>query len=241
MRDIDCFHFRSISNIPQETKTNNIEKKGNWATVQVNEITSVKQIPPEVFVPGIYSQFSNKNLGPKISSLPDAPTVVMETLYPIQMQDESPDTFYSDFKTLLENVFDGGVLHFDLKLDNVMREKDNGQLRLIDFDKVGCVNLFPHSKFEELETVICDKETYVNVGILIFFARYVLDGNSFPLSIIKKCDFTALNTIMSQNKSAVLENYVDAIAGHTGLSLEEGEKEPSYAQLFKRLFQQKLQ
>jgi serine/threonine protein kinase len=160
-------------------------------------------------------------------------------LYPVEVRNE-PKKFLSDFKTILEKVFDGTVLHFDLKLDNVMKTK-NEQLRLIDFDKVGCINLYPNVKFSELETVKCDKKTYVNVGILIFIARYVLDGHHFPLLIIETYDFDTLDTIMSENESNdMLQNFVDDIAGQAQFSLEEGEEEPSYAQHFNILFNKKI-
>jgi hypothetical protein len=59
MRDID-FHFRASGS--------SITQSGNWATVEVWENYSVKKIPPEIFVPGLYSHFADNDLGPKVFS-----------------------------------------------------------------------------------------------------------------------------------------------------------------------------
>jgi hypothetical protein len=60
MRDIG-FHFRASGS--------SITRSGNWATVEVWENYSVKKIPPEIFVPGLFSHFADNDLGQSMRSI----------------------------------------------------------------------------------------------------------------------------------------------------------------------------
>lgn len=229
-----------------------LHKKGNWATVSIHGNCATKTMPIHIFVEGLYEHFSKQKIGPEWKSTDvgvNTVTIVTEALHPIDADVANhPEQFLKAFAKLLREVHGGGILHFDLKLDNVMKTKD-GDLRLIDFDRVGCAHLYmpgpttsipPQEieiRYDKLEKVTCDCEMYAQVGMLIFLARYVLDGNFFPPQVMESINFKSADDIMKINaETNILQNYVDDIVSHAQCALEEGEEEPFYSVLFKLLF-----
>ena len=218
-----------------------VVRRGNWSTVISSpDGLSYKKSNPDTFVAGLCQHFDAHGVGPRVTS-PDAdPVIVMETLRPLDAT-EDPGRLAKDLVALLARVHGAGVLHFDLKVDNVMRAAD-GTLRLIDFDKVGCANLATSSiRFDELEDVRCDDvATYVSTGLVIFCCRQILDRRSGvtdvpPLAPHVLPDLSQVDWLMFDNEdSDILQNYVDDIAGHVQ-GFEADDEEPPYSELFRRL------